>query len=222
MGQENKMEQENGLDQAGSEFEKKLGQENESEDLNKKKKEKRISIIRELLIYVILVVLCVFIIPRYVIQRTEVDGPSMENTLHSDDSLLVEKVSYRFTKPSRFDIIVFHPPETAIADEGKDPNKEYYVKRVIGLPGETIQIIGDDIYINGKVVEEHYGKMPITYSGIATKPLKLADDEYFVMGDNREVSFDSRYEEVGPIHQSAISGKAILRIWPLKQMGTLD
>lgn len=215
MGQENKMEQENKLEQ-----EELFDVENKSGNLEKKNK--RMSIIKELILYVVLVVLCVFVIPRYVIQRTEVDGPSMENTLYTRDSLLVEKVSYCFRDPSRFDIIVFHPPETAIADEGKDPSKEYYVKRVIGLPGETIQIIGDDIYIDGKIIEEDYGKMPITYSGIASEPLKLGEDEYFVMGDNREVSFDSRYEEVGPIHRSAISGKAILRIWPLNQIGTLD
>ncbi|MSS63064.1 signal peptidase I [Lachnospiraceae bacterium WCA-693-APC-MOT-I] len=173
-----------------------------------------VSVLRELLIYAIIVVVCIFIIPRYVIQRTIVSGSSMENTLFSDDNLLVEKVSYHFVDPKRFDVVVFYPYGRAAG--------EYYVKRVIGLPGETIQIKGNDIYINGKKIEEHYGKDPITYQGIASEPLKLGDDEFFLMGDNRKVSFDSRYEEVGPVHRDLLEGKAIIRIWPLKDFGTFD
>ncbi|MBO5484455.1 MAG: signal peptidase I [Lachnospiraceae bacterium] len=168
----------------------------------------------ELAIYAVIIVLCISFVPKYVIQRTIVDGYSMENTLQDEDNLLVEKVSYHFTDPKRFDVIVFYP-------HGKE-NKDYYIKRVIGLPGETIQIIGDTIYIDGKVLEEDFGKDPMTKSGIAQEPLKLGDDEFFVLGDNRAVSEDSRYPEVGPVSKDKIAGKAILRIYPLSKFGTFE
>lgn len=168
----------------------------------------------ELAIYVVIIVLCISFVPKYVIQRTIVDGYSMENTLQDEDNLLVEKVSYHFTDPKRFDVIVFYP-------HGKE-NKDYYIKRVIGLPGETIQIVGDTIYIDGKVLEEDFGKDPMTKSGIAQEPLKLGDDEFFVLGDNRAVSEDSRYPEVGPVSKDKIAGKAILRIYPLSKFGTFE
>lgn len=170
--------------------------------------------IREILIYIAIIAICVFVIPRYVAQRTIVSGSSMENTLFNADNLLVEKVSYHIVAPDRFDVVVFYP-------YGRD-NEEYFVKRVIGLPGETIQIKGNNIYINGEKIEENYGKDPITYQGIASEPIKLGDDEFFLMGDNRKVSFDSRYEEVGPVHKDLIEGKAVLRIWPLSDFGTFD
>lgn len=175
------------------------------------KKKKIRGYILEVLLYVGLFIICAVVVPNYVVQRAKVSGPSMENTLFDADNVLVDKISYQLHGPERFDVVVFYP------FEGEE---EHYVKRVIGLPGETIQIIGEDIYIDGEVLEEDYGKDPITFSGIATEPLTLGEDEYFLMGDNREVSYDSRYEDIGPVHKSAIDGKAILRMWPLKRFGT--
>ena len=177
-------------------------------------KEKIYGIVREGIIYLLLILLCVFVIPKYVVQRTVVSGASMENTLHDGESLLVEKVSYRFTDPERFDVVVFYPDE--------EEQTEYYVKRVIGLPGETVQITGDDIFINGELLEEDFGKQEMVYSGIAEEPLELGEDEYFLLGDNRYVSFDSRYEEVGAVHKEMIEGKAFVRIWPLNKLGTFN
>lgn len=182
------------------------------ENQEKKTVSKRAYIMRELLLYAIMIVLCVFIIPRYVIQRTVVDGSSMENTLQNHDNLLVEKVSYRFKTPERFDIVVFYPFHS------KD--SEFYVKRIIGLPGETVQIKGSDIYINGEILEENYGKDPIVDPGIAKDPIVLGEDEYFVLGDNRTVSKDSR--EIGVIYREDIVGKAIFRIWPLTEFGKIE
>lgn len=179
-----------------------------------KKSSPNAGFLKELIIDIVIILLCVLVIPRFVIQRTIVSGSSMESTLYNDDNLLVEKVSYLLGKPHRFDVVVFYP-------YGKDEG-EYYVKRVIALPGETIQIIGDTIYIDGEVLEEHYGKDPIRVQGIAAEALTLGDDEYFLMGDNREVSFDSRYEEVGPVKEDLIVGKAILRIWPFDSFGNFD
>lgn len=168
----------------------------------------------EALIYIAIIVVCVKVVPQYVIQRTIVDGDSMENTLINRENLLVEKVSYHFKNPERFDVIVFYP-------YGRD-SEEYYIKRVIGLPGETVQIIGSDIYINGEVLEENFGKDPITLAGTVEEPQTLGEDEFFVLGDNRKVSQDSRYEEVGFVKKKNIEGKAILRIYPFDKFGTFE
>jgi len=178
-----------------------------------KKKNKK-SFLFDLIFYLILIFIVIYIIPNYVIQRTYVDGDSMQNTLFNKDQLYVEKLSYRFDALNRFDIIVFYPFGRKQSD--------YYVKRIIGLPGETVQIIGSDIYINGKVLKEHYGKDPIIEAGRAKKPIKLADDEYFVLGDNRTVSKDSRTTIVGNVKKENIGGRAIFRILPFSRFGTID
>lgn len=178
------------------------------------RKQKIRGVLIEAIIYIAIIVLCVKVVPRYVIQRTIVDGDSMQNTLINRENLLVEKVSYHFKDPERFDVIVFYP-------YGRD-NEEYYIKRVIGLPGETVQIIGSQIYIDGKVLEENYGKDPIDFAGTVEEPQTLGEDEFFVLGDNREVSQDSRYEEVGFVKKKNIEGKAILRIYPFSKFGTFE
>jgi len=170
--------------------------------------------IYDLIFYALLIFVCIYVLPNYVIQRTIVDGTSMANTLHDGDQLYVEKLSYRFEQLDRFDIIVFYP-------YGRE-SKEYYVKRIIGLPGETVQIIGSDIYINGKILEEHYGKEPIEDPGRAAQPIKLGKDQYFVMGDNRNVSKDSRDPSVGNVEQKNIGGKVFIRISPLSKFGLID
>ena len=162
--------------------------------------------------YIAFVLVLTWVIITFVGQRTRVDGRSMMNTLHDGDILIVEKLSYRFSDPKRFDIIVFPPT-------GK---KEYYIKRIIGLPGETVQIDENgNIYINGELLEENYGAETIQNPGRAAKPITLGDDEYFVMGDNRNNSKDSRSEEVGNVKRSQIIGRAWLRIWPLNKFGLL-
>ena len=131
--------------------------EDAQDEVSKKKKIR--GIIAELCLYVAIIVVCGVFVPRYVIQRTIVDGKSMMNTLKDGENLLAEKVSYRFGEPKRFDVIVFYP-------YGRD-NDAYYIKRVIGLPGETVQIKGSTIYIDGKPLKENYGKDPIDYAGTA-------------------------------------------------------
>ena len=117
----------------------------------------------------------------------------MENTLHNGDNLIVDKLSYRFRDPERFDIIVF---------PFQYQTNTYYIKRIIGLPGETVQIMEDgSIYINGEKMEESYGREVIQPEtiGRAAEPIVLGEDEYFVMGDNRNNSSDSRTDIVGKI-----------------------
>lgn len=194
--------------------EDKLAVEENTLDKGSKTKIEIKTIFREVIVYIILFVVCVFIIPRYIVQRTIVDGPSMENTLEDKDQLIVDKLSYQFSDPKRFDVIIFYP-------FGRDVS-EYYVKRVIGLPGETIQIVGSDIYINGEVLEETYGKDLITDPGMANEEITLGSDDYFVLGDNREVSSDSRFEDVGILKRDLISGKVMFRMWPISKLGGIN
>ena len=167
------------------------------------------------LLYLLLVLCLTWIVITFVGQRTEVDGASMEMTLMDGDNLIVDKISYRFHDPARFDIIVF---------PFQYKENTYYIKRIIGLPGETVQIDEKgNIYINGEILQENYGKEVIKPEnvGIAAEPITLGEDEYFVMGDNRNNSSDSRTEVVGNIHRKDIIGRAWLRIWPLSEFGFL-
>ena len=178
--------------------------------------EKEMDLKKEILswvFYIGFVLILTWLIITFVGQRTVVDGRSMNATLNDRDNLIVEKLSYRFSDPKRFDIIVF-PPQGA--------PKEHYIKRIIGLPGETVQIDKDgNIYINGEILEENYGLETIQNPGRASEPITLGDDEYFVLGDNRNNSTDSRMEKVGNVKRETITGWAWLRIWPLSDIGFL-
>ncbi len=186
------------------------------EPLSKKKVEEReYSVVREIIdtvVYLLVVLAVVLLFIRYVGQRTYVNGDSMNATLEDGDNLFVDKISYRFKDPERFDIIVF--PYQYQEDT-------YYIKRIIGLPGETVQIEDGEIYIDGEVLEESYGKEVMRNPGIADQPIVLGEDEYFVLGDNRNNSSDSRDPSVGVIEGEDIVGKAFIRIWPLDKFGIL-
>lgn len=186
------------------------------------KKKKIRSFAKELLVYVAIVVTCVFLIPNYVMAKNVIKGESMENTLHDKEQILTEMVSYRFSEPKRFDVIVFYHffDKTNIDKSDKDAY-EFYVKRIIGLPGEKVRIEGNTIYINGEPLEEHYGKDPISDSGRAEKEISLGQDEYFVLGDNREVSIDSRSSRVGNVRRDWILGKVCARVYPFDKIGNV-
>lgn len=160
----------------------------------------------------ILGVLCItYLVIHYVGQRTQVQGSSMEPKLSNEDNLIVDKISYRFHDPERFDIIVF---------PFQYEDNTYYIKRIIGMPGETVQIDAEgNILINGEILDENYGKEVIQNAGRAYEPITLGDDEYFVMGDNRNNSTDSRDPSVGNIKREDIIGRAWLRILPLDKFG---
>ena len=174
------------------------------------------SVIKEILstsLYLLCVLVLTFLVIKYVGQRTEVNGASMEPTLHNGDNLIVDKISYRFTEPKRFDIIVF--PFQYKEDT-------FYIKRIIGLPGETVQITNEgEIYIDDELLQEGYGKEVILDPGNAYSPITLGEGEYFVLGDNRNNSSDSRSSSVGVIHKEDIIGRAWLRIWPFADFGIL-
>ena len=171
-------------------------------------------ILKEILstsLYLLGVLIVTFLLVKFVVQRTEILSGSMEPTLVKGESYLVDKISYRFKDPERFDIVTF---------KYKYKEKTYYVKRVIGLPGETVFI--DEygtIFINDKpLIEEGFDFPTIENAGLAATPIKLGDDEYFVMGDNRNDSQDSRYPDVGAVKREQILGKLWLQIWPLNRI----
>lgn len=164
-------------------------------------------------LYILFVLCAVYLVIHFVGQRTQVLGSSMEPKLSSDDNLIVDKISYRFHDPERYDIIVF---------PFRYEDNTFYIKRIIGLPGETVQIDGEgNILINGEVLQEGYGKEVIENPGRAYEEIRLADNEYFVMGDNRNSSMDSRDPSVGNITREEIIGRAWLRIWPLNKFGLI-
>ncbi len=172
-------------------------------------------IVKELLswiVFIVVVVAASYLIVTFVGQRTEVSGSSMETTLSTGDQLIVDKISYRFRDPKRYDIVVF---------PYRYEENRYYIKRIIGLPGETVQIVDGMVYINGSPLNEHYGNEVIEDPGSAAEPITLGDDEYFVLGDNRNNSQDSRASNVGLIHRDELLGRAWVRIWPLDQFGVI-
>ena len=172
-------------------------------------------IVKELLswiVFIVVVVAASYLIVTFVGQRTEVSGSSMETTLSTGDQLIVDKISYRFRDPKRYDIVVF---------PYRYEENTYYIKRIIGLPGETVQIVDGMVYINGSPLNEHYGNEVIEDPGSAAEPITLGDDEYFVLGDNRNNSQDSRASNVGLIQRDELLGRAWVRIWPLDQFGVI-
>ena len=178
----------------------------------KKKKAKKDGGIGETIRYLVFVIVVSWLIITFVTQRTEVQGSSMEPHLHNGENIMVDKLSYRFHDPERFDIIVFRYLYK---------KNTFYIKRVIGLPGETVQIADGVIYINGEPLEEDYGLEEITNPGRALEPITLGEDEYFVLGDNRNNSEDSRYANIGNIKKEYIIGKVWFRVAPFKDFGFL-
>lgn len=128
-----------------------------------------------------------------------VNGHSMDPNLYDSEKLIVSRISYKIDNPQRGDIVVA---------EHKDIGVDFIIKRVIGLPGETVEIKNNKIYINDEELDESYIKEPMT--GMKDKKWKLGDDEYFICGDNRNDSLDSR--DVGPVHKDDIFGKAVFSL----------
>lgn len=165
--------------------------------------------IRLVLIIFALVTIYISIIGSFGI----VNGDSMSPTLYNGDLLYIDKLSFKFVQPKRFDIAVF-------------PNKSEYgellIKRIIGLPGETVQIRDGSVYINGKILKDISTADKIKNAGIAGNEIVLDNDEYFMLGDNRNNSLDSRDNRVGIINASEISGTAWFCFWPLTAVSFLS
>ena len=157
-----------------------------------------------------------FCVNHFIIANSEVPTSSMETTIMAGDRVIGSRLSYKFGDPQRGDIAIFIYPD----DEAKGI-KTYYVKRIIGMPGDTIDIVDGKVYLNGSdtpldepyLVEKAYGETNIEL------PYQVPDERYFVMGDNRDVSIDSRSTTVGCIAKDQIVGKVVFRIWPLSDFG---
>lgn len=131
--------------------------------------------------------------------KTNVIGVSMEPTLYNGQKVLINRFTYKLTAPKEGDVIVFLP--------NGNQNTHYYVKRVVAVPGDTVQIIDGQLYVNGEAEEdESFDKMED--AGIAENQIVLANDEFFVLGDNRNISEDSRSGNIGPVNKATIYGKA--------------
>ncbi|MGN1266675.1 MAG: signal peptidase I [Dorea sp.] len=158
-----------------------------------------------------IVCLLAFVSVWYFGQRVSTVGDSMKPVLQNGDVVLVNRIVYNASAPKRGDIIVFKP-------KGNE-NAHYYIKRIIGLPGETIEIMENSIYIDGEKLEEDYTTTNIDDVGIVSEKMELASDEYFVLGDDRENSEDSRNADVGSVKHSYIYGKAWFVVSPKSSFG---
>lgn len=196
-------------------YEKNINNGNSDKNNNTEKEYSLGKEILEMIVYFIAIVVIFVLLQVFVGQHIEVNGKSMEETLHNKDHLILEKISYRFSEPARFDIIVFRPFDT------EDEEDTYFIKRIIGLPGDTVKINNGQIFINNQVLEEDYGIEKIMNAGIASNEIILEDDEYFLLGDNRNNSSDSRASAIGPVEREKIIGRAWARIWPLNSIEIL-
>ena len=169
-------------------------------DIKKGKK----SMIRELLETVISAGVIAFIIITFIGQVTVVRGASMEPTLHNNERLIANKISYRFESPKRSEILIFKPPLEI---------KRNYIKRIIGIPGDKIEIIKGEIYLNDNKLEENYIEYK-SYEDLSA--VLVPDDSFFVLGDNRSNSSDSRYW--GFVPRKNVVGKAWVVFWPLNKI----
>src|SRR5580704_3968344 len=150
-----------------------------------------------------------FMIITFLYQPVRVEGTSMQPELRDQDRLFINKFAYRFENISRGDVVVFHYP--------RDPEKSY-IKRVIALPGDSLRIDDGHVFVNGQLIDESY--VPRRYrDGRSMPEIVVPQREYFVMGDHRSISSDSR--DFGPVDRDLIYGKAAFIYWPADNMGVI-
>ncbi|MEQ8970160.1 MAG: signal peptidase I [Coleofasciculus sp. C1-SOL-03] len=152
-------------------------------------------------------------IRSFVAEARYIPSGSMEPTLQINDRLIIDKISYNFRQPQRGDIVVFSPTEALKQQNFKDA----FIKRVIGLPGETIEVKGGRVYVSGQLLREQYIEEEAEYS---YGPVTVPENHYLVLGDNRNNSYDSHYW--GFVPRENIIGRAIVRFWPLNRVGEVD
>ena len=186
-----------------------------SDNRKKRNRKKRIRSAVFLLVETVAVIVLAFFLVRIAIERTAMPGTSMEPTLAEDVSIVVNKLAYLRKGPERFDVIVFE-------QEGEE-HRYYHVKRVIGLPGETVRIVNGSVYINGTLLKEVVWDLPsIHLAGLAETEITLDEDEYFVLGDNRNKSEDSRFANIGNVTREQIVGKAWFTLKPFNIVSQMN
>lgn len=162
---------------------------------------------------ILIVCIFAFVFVWYFGQRTSNIGDSMNPVLKNGDVVLVNGIVYDASSPKRGDIIVFKP--------NGNENLHSYIKRIVGLPGETVQIKDGAVYINGKKLKEDYETTSLEETGLAAEEITLGGNEFFVLGDNRESSEDSRMADIGNVKRSEIEGKAWFIMTPGKRFGLI-
>ena len=158
------------------------------------------------IIEIILVILAAYLIIEYAVEKTTMMGVSMNTTLNEGDKIIINKMAYLRKEPQRNDVIVF--------SQSKTGHGYYNIKRVIGLPGETVEIINGAVFIDGAKLNEVIPVEPMRVAGLADEAIVLGENEFFVLGDNRNYSEDSRFANIGIIVRNDIIGKAWLRLEP--------
>ena len=185
-------------------------------NFGRRKKKVNMGIVKEVagwIFEIVVTVLIAFTCVYFAGLRTSVVGQSMEGTLSSGDEILVNRFLYKVTAPKPNDLVVFLP--------NGNEKSHYYVKRVIAVPGDTVLIRHGAVYVNGELFQEEAEVASIEEAGLAAEEITLGDDEYFVLGDNRNNSEDSRYANIGNVKKEYMIGKAWFRIAPLGKFGFL-
>lgn len=183
-------------------------------NFGRQKKKVNMTVVKEVCIWaleILIVLLVAFTLVYFVGMRTSVVGQSMAETLNGGDEILVNRFIYKVTNPKRNDIIVFLP--------NGNEKSHFYVKRVIGVPGDTVRIDNGVIYVNGQAYKDEIETAAIEEAGLAAEEITLGSDEFFVLGDNRNNSEDSRYANIGNIKKEYIIGKAWFRVAPWGDFG---
>ena len=181
-----------------------------------KKKKLNIALIHEIISWIFWIVMSIILalLVVYCIgMKTSIIGSSMEPSLYNGQEIFLNRLVYKITSPKAGDVVVFLP--------NGNEKSHYYVKRVVAVPGDELYVKNGILYVNNEVQDEYINDK-IAEAGLAENKIELGDDEYFCLGDNRPVSQDSRYKEVGPVKRSIIVGKVWIRIWPLTKFGKVS
>ena len=186
--------------------------------LNFRRQRKKINLplVREVLSWIVEIVVLIglaYVLVSFFGIRTNVVGQAMEQTLENDDDILVNKFAYIISKPKQGDVIVFLP--------NGNKKSHYYVRGVVAVPGDTVQIKDGALYVNDELYKESTDVASMEDAGIASDAIKLEKDEYFVLGDNRNNSEDSRYANIGNVKRDYIIGKAWFRFSGFGSFGTI-
>lgn len=186
-------------------------------NFGREKKEINVPMVKEVIawmIEIVIVLAIAFVFVYYIGLRTSVVGQSMSPTLENKQEILVNRFLYSVSSPKPNDIVVFLP--------NGNEKSHYYVKRVIGVPGDAVQIKDGAVYVNGELFEEKVETAAVLDPALAEEKIVLGEDEYFVLGDNRNNSEDSRYANIGNVKKEHIIGKAWFVVSPYEDFGFID
>lgn len=184
----------------------------DQDKITEEKTEKKESFLSELLDYlkmIIVVVITVLVVNQLILINARIPSESMANTILAGDQIFGNRLAYLTGDPERYDIVIFRYP---------DDKSQYFIKRVIGLPGETVEIIDGKVYIDGSETPLDDSFLPEKPTG-SYGPYVVPEESYFMLGDNRNWSKDSRFWQNTFVEKEDILGKAVLRYWPLNKIG---